>query len=205
MENEKQINLINFEECRNIKLEDVGRFLQSQGYNCTGLINENIDGEYGIDEFTTDTKFCFHKLTGKSFSAYNHFLIWTGDTFRNSFAANCNNNNFVRYIYFSISEFKVDEVLQDKKCPKYLTTELEKDLSKEWVQFLAKTKEDYKPSLIQLMIRRKKQAEADLESSKEHVQNEKAKLDKYLEEKIVSTNKEINLANTTTDWLEELN
>ena len=55
------------------------------------------------------------------------------------------------------------------------------------------------------MIKRKKQAEQDLESSKQHVKNEKAKLDKYLEERIVETNQEINLANTTTEWLEELN
>ena len=89
--------------------------------------------------------------------------------------------------------------------PRYLTTKLEKDLSKEWVQFLAQQKEDYKPSLIQLMIKRKKQAEQNLEESKQHVINEKAKLDKYLEERIVETNQEINLANTTTEWLEELN
>ena len=55
------------------------------------------------------------------------------------------------------------------------------------------------------MIKRKKQAEESLETSKEQVKKEKAELDKYLEKRIVETNQEINLANTTTEWLEELN
>ena len=103
-----------------------------------------------------------------------------------------------------ISEFKVFEVLQDKNHPNYLTTKLEKDLSKEWVQFLANNKENFSESLIQLMIKRKKQAEVDLESSKEHVKSEKAKLDKYLKKRIDETNQEINSIDTTTEWLEEL-
>lgn len=205
MGNEKQINLINFEKCRNIKLEDVGKFLQEQGYNWTGYINEDVSGDYSINDFEIDTKFYFQKLCGKSFRAYNHFLIWTAPLFNEDTYVNCNNNKFVRYIYFGISTFRVYTVVEDKDMPKYLTTKLVKDLSKEWVQFLAKQKENYKPSLIQLMIKRKKQAEQDLESSKQHVKNEKAKLDKYLEERIVETNQEINLANTTTEWLEELN
>ena len=47
MEN-KKINLINFEKCRDIKLEDVGKFLQEQGYNWTGYINNNISSEYSM-------------------------------------------------------------------------------------------------------------------------------------------------------------
>ena len=205
MENEKQINLTNFEKCRNIKFEDVGKFLQEQGYNWTGYIYNNISGEYNMEEFETDHKFYFHKPSTEKLQAYNHFLIWTNDFFNEDFYVNCNNNKFVRYIYFGISTFKVFTVIQDKEMPKYLTTKLAIDLSKEWVQFLAKTKEDYKPSLIQLMIKRKQQAEQDLENSKQHIINEKAKLDEYLEKRIVETNEEINLANTTTEWLEELN
>ena len=205
MENEKQINLINFEKCRNIKFEDVGNFLQNQGYNWTNYINDDISGQYDIEEFETGHKFYFHKPYTERLQTYNHFLIWTAPLFNEDNYVNCNNNKFVRYIYFSISTFKVFTVFQDKEMPRYLTTKLEKDLSKEWVQFLAQQKEDYKPSLIQLMIKRKQQAEQDLESSKEHVQNEKAKLDKYLEERIVETNEEITTANTTTEWLEELN
>ena len=54
------------------------------------------------------------------------------------------------------------------------------------------------------MTRRKKQAEENLESSKEHVKSEKAKLDKYLEERTIETTKEIASIDTTTEWLEEL-
>ena len=205
MENEKQINLTNFEKCRNIKFDDVGKFLQEQGYNWTGYINDNISGQYGIEEFETDTKFYFHKPSTERLQAYNHFLIWTAPLFNEDTYVNCNNNKFVRYIYFGISTFRVSTVLEDKEYPGHLTSKLAKDLSKEWVQFLAKQKEDYKTSLIQLMIKRKKQAEEDLESSKQHVKNEKAKLDKYLEKRIAETNVEINSMNTTTEWLEELN
>ena len=204
MENEKRINLTNFEKCRNIKLEDLGKFLSKNGYNWTGYINEDLF-ENRIEEYRINCEFFFHKYFHNNFSAYNHLLIWTDDLFNEDFPVSINNNKFVRYIYFGISTFKVFTVVQDNEMPRYLTTKLEKDLSKEWVQFLAKTKEEYKPSLIQLMIKRKKQAEQNLESSKEHVQNEKAKLDKYLEKRIVETNQEINLANTTTEWLEELN
>ena len=203
MEN-KQVNLINFEKCENIKLEDVGKFLQTQGYNWTGYINEDLF-ENRIEEYRTNCEFFFNQYFHNKIQAYNHYLIWTDNLFDETFAVNCNNNKFVRYIYFSVSTFKVYTVVQDTEMPRYLTTKLEKDLSKEWVQFLAQQKEDYKPSLIQLMIKRKKQAEESLEISKEHIQNEKAKLDKYLEERIVETNQEINLANTTTEWLEELN
>ena len=203
MENEKQINLTNFEKCRNIKLDDVGKFLKENGYYWSEYINDDVQ-ENDINEYTREHKFYFNKRLGKEFRTYNHFLILLLKQFR-SIEANCNNNKWVRYIYFSISEFKVFEVLTDKKHPRYLTTKLEKDLSKEWVQFLAKQKEDYKPSLIQLMIKRKKQAEESLETSKEQVKKEKAELDKYLEKRIVETNQEINLANTTTEWLEELN
>ena len=204
MENEKQINLTNFEKCRNIKLEDVDKFLSKNGYNWTGYINEDLF-ENRIEEYRINCEFFFHKYFHNNFSAYNHLLIWTDDLFNEDFPVSINNNKFVRYIYFGISTFKVYTVVQDNEMPRYLTTKLEKDLSKEWVQFLAQQKEDYKPSLIQLMIKRKQQAEQDLESSKEHVQNEKAKLDKYLEKRIVETNEEITTANTTTEWLEELN
>ena len=205
MENEKHINLNNFEKCKDIKLEDIGKFLKENNYDWSGYVNDIIDTQFDIDEYTIDTNFYFTRKPEKSFDTYNHFLVWLNALFINESGINCNNNKFVRYIYFTVSTFKVLTVVQDNKMPRYLTTKLEKDLSKEWVQFLAKQKEDYKPSLIQLMIKRKQQAEQDLESSKEHVQNEKAKLDKYLEEKIVETNQEINLANTTTEWLEELN
>ena len=203
MENEKQINLINFKKCRNIKLEDVEKFIKENGYYWSGYINDDVQ-ENDIDEYTKDHKFYFSKKLGKEFRTYNHFMILILKQFR-SIEVNCNNNKYVRYIYFSISEFKVFEVLQDKNHPNYLTTKLEKDLSKEWVQFLAKNKENYKPSLIQLMIKRKKQAEVDLESSKEHVKKEKAKLDKYLEERTIETTKEIASIDATTEWLEELN
>lgn len=204
MENEKT-NLRKFENCKNIKLEDVGKFVQQNGYEWSGYINDSVDTQFDIDEYQTDTKFYFYRNPEKSFDKFNHFLIWNNSLFIDDIAVNCNNNKFVRYIYFSISTFKVYTVLEDKKYPKYLTIKLEKDLSKEWVQFLAKRKENYKPSLIQLMIRKRKQAEEDLVNSKEYVKNEKAKLDKHLEEKIVSTNEEITTANTTTSWLEELN
>ena len=203
MENKEQINLINFEKCRYIKLEDVGKFLQSQGYNWTGFINENIDGEYGIDEFRADTQFYFHKPTGKSFHAYNHLLIWTGKSSRESFAVKLNNNNFVRYIYFNISEFKVYTVITDEN-PKDLTTKLEKNLSKEWVQFLAKQKEAYAENLITLCLRRRAKAKEELENAKNRVKNEKMKLDVYLEEKTASTAKQINSFEETTRWLGEL-
>lgn len=204
MQNEKQINLINFEKCRKIKLEDVQTFLQSQGYDWTGYINDEVQDSY-LAEFDPDHEFYFHQPSTEQLKSYNRFLIWINPLFYEKAHVNCNNNKFVRYIYFEISTFKVYTVVQDKEYSTSLTKNLEKDLSKEWVQFLARTKEDYKPSLIQLMIKRKQQAEQDLESSKEHVQNEKAELDKYLEKRIVETNKEITTANTTTEWLKELN
>ena len=203
MENKEQINLINFEKCRYIKLEDVGKFLQSQGYNWTGFINENIDGEYGIDEFRADTQFYFCKPFGKSFHTYNHLLIWTGKSSRESFAVKLNNNNFVRYIYFNISEFKVYTVITDEN-PKDLTRKLEKNLSKEWVQFLAKQKETYAENLITLCLRRRAKAKEELENAKNHVKNEKMKLDVYLEEKTASTTREITALNETARWSGDL-
>ena len=131
-------------------------------------------------------------------------LVWLNALFIDDIGINCNNNKFVRHIYFNVSTFRVSTVLADKNHPRYLTTKLENDLSKQWVQFLAKTKEEYKPSLIQLMIRKRKQAEEDLVSSKEYVKNEKAKLDKHLEERTIETTKEIASIDTTTSWLEEL-
>ena len=203
MEN-KQVNLVNFEKCRNIKLEDVEKFLQSNGYNFTGFINEDIDGEYNIDEFRTDTQFYFHKPLGKSFRTYNHILIWTGKSFRESFAAICNNNRFVKYIYFNISEFKIYAIASDEDS-KYLAEKFEKDLSKEWVQFLATQKEDYKESLIALCIKRTAKAKEELEHTKNHVEREKIKLDKYLEEKTASTTREINSLEEISRWVGDFN
>ena len=203
MENEKQINLINFEKCRKIKLEDVQTFLQSQGYDWNGYINDEVQDSY-LAEFDPDHEFYFHQPSTEQLKSYNMFLIWIDPLFYEKAHVNCNNNKFVRYIYFEISTFKVYTVVQDKEYSTSLTKNLEKDLSKEWVQFLARTKEDYKPSLIQLMIKRKKQAEESLESSKEQVKKEKAKLDKHLEERTIETTKEIASIDTTTEWLEEL-
>ena len=56
MENEKQINLTNFEKCRNIKLEDVGQFLSENGYNWTGFINEDLF-ENRIEEYRINCEF----------------------------------------------------------------------------------------------------------------------------------------------------
>lgn len=203
MENKEQKYLVDFEKCRQIKLEDVGNFLQSQGYNWTGFINENIDGEYEIDEFNTHTSFYFEKPMGKSFRAYNHFLIWTGNSFKNSFAAICNNNKYVRYIYFNVTEFKVYTVIADEDSI-HLTKKLEKDLSKEWIQFLAKQKEDYSKNLIALCIKRTAKAKEELENAKKHVEIEKIKLDKYLEDKTASTINELYSLDETTRWLGDL-
>ena len=215
MENNNTVNLTNFARCKNITEKDVLEFLKSAGYHvsdfkCTVVQTDNID-EYEINHL-----FSFNNYDEFDYQTYNHRLILLASPYdwkitglfnnisEHHSSTKCNNNPFVRYIYFNISEFKVYEVVKDKKYPKHLTTKLDYDLSKEWVQFLAQRKEEYKPSLIKLMIRRKKQAEEDLQCSKDHVENEKAKLDQYLEEKITSTNKEINSINTTTEWLNEI-
>ena len=204
MENKEQINLVNFEKCKHIKLEDVGKFLQSQGYNWTGFINENVTGEYEIDEFNNiNALFHFEKPTEKSFRAYNYFLIWTGNSFKESFTANCNNNKFVRYIYFNVSEFKVSIIFAEENS-KCLTTKLEKNLSKEWVQFIAKQKEDYSKNLITLCTKRTAKAKEELENSKRYVEIEKIKLDKYLQEKTASTIKELYSLDETTRWIGDI-
>ena len=216
MENKTQINLTNFERCKDIKQRDVLEFLKSEGYNISNFKYTKVQ-HYGLYNFEPDYLFSFNNYDELDYETYNHRLVLLGSSndWKNSdlfnrlnedyLSTTCNNNPFVRYIYFSISCFKIYEVLQDVEHKYSLTSKLEKDLSKEWVQFLARQKEEYKPSLIQLMIKRKKQAEEDLESSKQHVQNKKAELDKYLEKRIIETNQEINLANSTTEWLEELN
>lgn len=204
MENEK-INLINFEKCRNIKLEDVSKFLQENNYNWTGLLNYNLNMNSLIEEFETNTIFYFNTTTELEFKPHNHFLICTENVNDNHMVINYKNRDLIRYVYFEISTFKVYSVIKDKHYPRYLTTKLEKDLSKEWVKFLSQQKETYKESLIQLMIKRKKQAEEELESSKKHVINEKAKLDKYLKDKILVTNKDLISIDITRQWIEELN
>lgn len=216
MENKKQINLTNFERCKDIKQRDVLEFLKSEGYNISNFKYTKVQN-YDLYNFEPDYLFSFDNYDELDYETYNHRLVllgssndWKNSDLFNRFneyylSTTCNNNPFVRYIYFSISCFKIYEVLQDSEHKYSLTSKLEKDLSKEWVQFLARTKEDYKPSLIQLMIKRKKQAEEDLQNSIEHVKNEKTRLDKYLEEKTVSTIENINSINETTEWLEELN
>lgn len=203
MENKEQINLINFEKCRYIKLEDVGKFLQSQGYNWTGYINDEVQDSY-LAEFDPDHEFYFHQPSTEQLKAYNRFLIWINPLFYEKAHVNCNNNKFVRYIYFEISTFKVYTVVQDKEYSTSLTKNLEKDLSKEWVQFLAKQKEDYKDSLIALCIKRTAKAKEELENAKKHVEIEKIKLDKYLEDKTASTINKLYSLDETARWICDL-
>ncbi len=216
MENEKQNNLKTFENCKNIIEQDVLEFLKEQGYyisnfKCSEVQNENLD------EYSPDHLFSFNNYDELDYQTYNHRLVLLAspDTWKNTdlfenfhenyLSTKCRNNPFVRYIYFTISDFKVYEVLTDRKYPSYLTTKLENDLSKEWVQFLARQKENYKPSLIQLMIKRKELTLEKLERCKEATQKEKERLDEDLNKMIISTKKEVESFDQTTEWLEELN
>lgn len=214
MENEK-INLSTFLDCGDIKENDVLEFLKSEGYNISNFKCKDVQEE-DISQYNSNHEFHFNNFDELDYTTYNSRLVllaspntWKDINYfeninENFVSTNCRNNPLVRYIYFSISKFKVYEVLQDIKHPRYLTIKLEYDLSKEWVQFLAKRKENYKPSLIQLIIKQKQSTLEKLERCKQETKKEKEKLDEDLKKVINNTNKEIESFDETTSWLEEL-
>ena len=182
------------------------------------IVLNTIDNKsFKIRHISLEWSDIFNNYDELDYQTYNHRLVLLAspDTWNNTdlftnvhenyLATKCNNNPFVRYIYFTVSDFKVYEIFKNGKHPQYLTTKLENDLSKEWVQFLAKRKENYKPSLIQLIIKQKQATLEKLERCKQETQKEKEKLDEDLKKVVENTETEIASFDETTQWLEELN
>ena len=199
-ENELYKVLSNIQDLKDLKHEDLGKFLQSQGYNWTNLVGNNI---YGHSSFSTCDTYFFQKAKNDFFYRYNYIAIYTKNSTEEQFITKY--NEFVKHIYFEVDKFFVYTFIQKDLCSRNLTKILEKDLSKEWVQFLAKNKKFYHEGLLRLCIQKRTHILKELEETKKRIEIEKNKLDKQLEEKIISTNKEIDLVNATTECLEEIN
>ena len=199
-ENELYKVLSDIQDLKDLKYEDLGKFLQSQGYNWTNLVENTI---YGRSSFSTYNTYLFQKPKYDNFLRYNFISIYTKPSTEEQLMIGY--DEFVKLIYFEVDKFFIYTLIQEDLCSTCLTKILEKDLSKEWIQFLAKNKKFYHEGLIRLCIQRKHFALKELKETKEKIENEKNKLNKQLEDKTTSTNEEIRILDEKTQWLEELN
>lgn len=193
--------LIDIACLKDLKCEDLGNFLQSQGYSWSGSLNYCI---YGPSRFPLYGNLNFEKPSYDFFTAHNCIFFWTGEPQDKMFQA-CYSDPHVKFIYFEIDKFEIYSLVQEDIFVKELTKKLEKDLSKEWMQFLAKNKRFYHEGLIKLCTQRKIRALEELESTKQKVKLEKERLDRELEEKTISTNNQIDFLDSVSRCIQELN
>lgn len=214
MENEKQINLSNFENCKDIKEKDVLEFLQTQDYKISNFKCKDVQ-EDDLTEYNTSHRFYFYNYDDLDYTTYNYRLVllaspedWENTNLftnpnKNFLGTKCDNNPFVRYIYFTISEFKVYIVLKDIRYPKYLTTQLEYDLSKEWVQFLAEHKKGYKQNLVALCAARKQTVIDNACKATDYHTAKQKEIDTYLIKAVEAAENEFEQLSEMEKWAEE--
>ena len=129
-----------------IKNEDYMEFFAQNGYKLAGYYANSRDWDRKGEFFF---KFGEHK------QSLDRALVFLGDEMERGdyrghfFCYNIVNNPSVKYIVHSLTEFRVFSVVENEKCrgwgsdePEYCT-KFEKDLSDEWVKFLALKDEDY--------------------------------------------------------------
>ena len=216
-ETEEKVDIHGCVLCKDITLKDIKDFLAYHGYDWSGFMCEIMKDDY-LEEYLSSNEFYFDdiKTISENFSSYIRRMILLGNIenwktdenfqfFGNTCVGTlCNNNPFVRYIYFNVFEFNVHKVLKNTDSD-LLTTALEKNLSKEWIQFLTKRKINYDKKLVKLCALRRQESLNSLEYQKNSTEIEKRKLDEELKTFTKQSQKQIQFYDQTVKYIEELN
>lgn len=182
-----------------ITLDVYKNFLKEHGYILTGYDGgRNIDWDSKHHNF-----FQFYEGYDKHLNG-NMILIgnpeeW-GEYMDGSWCNNIVENPFVKYLATDFTKFKIYTIIENERAKgitfgpsdeDLLTIKLEKDLSKEWIQYLVKICPEFAQYLIEVCENNKKEAEEHLQRKKgliarkyEELKREEAELPKARDQKV---------------------
>ena len=178
--------------------ESFKEFLDGNGYRIVGYDSNSYDFD------NSNVRFSRFNISDNDYRYTSRRLIllgpenkWDG-TIKDFRCKNIVKNPFVKYIVWNLTEFKIYTIVRDNSNIGFgggydpsLSAKLEKDLSKEWVEFWALREEDYREFILAESKQVKREVPESIERRKNLLAKRIAELQKETAEYIAKDNEKL--------------